>query len=100
MATSKPGQRKIGIVRTYLNALRDDPEDKRNPHTVQAVAKEHGISVRGLRAFRDGRNDSLPPIVLNTWVKLLATDGTASGFPAEISPSSATGTTRPSWPRA
>ncbi|MGE5609701.1 MAG: portal protein [Bacillota bacterium] len=86
MATSKPDKRKIGIVRTYLNALRDDPEDRRNPHTVQAVAKEHGISVRDLRAFRDGNDQSLPPIVLNTWVKLLGTDGTVTGFPAEISP--------------
>lgn len=79
-------RRKIGIVRTYLSALRDDPEDRKARNTLQYTAREHGVPIRDLRSFREGKDAALPAIVVNTWAKLLGTDGDINGFAADISP--------------
>ena len=73
------------MVRSYLTNLRDDPEDRKG-RTLQRVARENEIPIAALREFRDGKNEALAPMVVNTWAKILGTDGDLAGMFSDISP--------------
>lgn len=63
------------IVRGFLNALSDEPKDKKRPDTIQCVEREYGIPVADLRRFREGDDSAIAPMLTKQWARALGSDG-------------------------
>lgn len=85
--TNPKYSRKIDTVRTYLTALRDAPDEKKSTDTLQHISREHDVPVAKMRQFREGADNALPAILINSWAKLLGSDGDISGIPTSTGPS-------------